>query len=278
MDQMIFDEAQQHVYSILKGHSFVRFEKSVKISELMKKRTLSVEEYKRANLSTNYYDAFALTEDHMNSFIQHFERITNSSEPESTPTRDSALNSVIQALFPSSKYLPVEGYFSDPSRLTAVKKKRKIRKEKKINKFFGERPSFEQLQRQLVAANLPQAGIEHSLAWTPGSARPIYDAGEDQGDSFVKRKRAEKLSEFFGTNLGRVELRMQHLADASHGSMPQENPESGSESDDEPLETVNELDQDTKRQLRKRNKKLVAIWDIKRLRGNRLCQRKVWRI
>ncbi|KAJ3210163.1 hypothetical protein HDU67_005595 [Dinochytrium kinnereticum] len=265
VDQMIFDEAQQHIYSILKGHSFVRFEKSQKLMELMKTRsivTTAVEEYKKANISTSYFDAFCMGDDQISRFAQECEALTMSNDNDSTAYRDRCLNSTIKAYFPSSKYLPVDGYFNDPSRLTQVKKKRKIHKEKKISKFFGERPSFEQLQRQLVAANLPQAGQEFSLAWTPGSARPILDAlteNESQIENYLKRKKAEKLSEFFGTSLGKNQLRSQHLADTSDVEIPGNEDGSGSDEGEEPLETVNELDQETKRQLRLRSKKLVAL-------------------
>ncbi|KAJ3100406.1 Ral GTPase-activating protein subunit alpha-2 [Phlyctochytrium planicorne] len=260
VDPMLFDEAQQHIYSVLKGHSFIRFEKSNKLSDLTKLRSTDAEQYKKATITSTYFELFKLPDLFINQISSQFERLLVADQENNT-ARDVALNEVIEKFFPLSKYLPIEGYFSDPTRHSLVKKKRKIHKEKKISKFFGERPSFEQLQRQLAAANFPQAGIELSLALTLGMTKIGSD--EDTGDSFVKRKRAEKLSEFFGANLGKHQLKSQHLAqgnDMFEEDIEDEEENTEQEEDDaEPIETVNELDPDTKRQLTKRNKKLVSI-------------------
>ncbi|KAJ3103673.1 hypothetical protein HDU97_009926 [Phlyctochytrium planicorne] len=255
VDPMLFDEAQQHVYSILKGYSFVRFERSAKWTELMKLRTTDVELYKQSTISVPYFDVFNIPNTLLLLLSNQFETL-QTNEQDNMSFKDNALNQIVQTFFPLSKYIPIEGYFSDPTRLSLVKKKRKIHKEKKISKFFGERPSFEQLQRQLAAANFPQAGLELSLALTLGVGVGGSGAEQDGGEtSGGKRKKVEKLSEFFGTNLGKLELKSQHLAggkDFVHESDEED-------LDEEPIETVNDLDPTTKRQLTKRNKKLVAM-------------------
>ncbi|KAJ3106576.1 hypothetical protein HDU96_008157 [Phlyctochytrium bullatum] len=264
IDHLLFEEAQQHVYSILKGHTFVRFEKSQKIAELLKLRNADVDAYKKAHISSTYSQAFPIGDAKLRGFVEVFEFFPIYTDQENTKIRDEALNNVILAYFPDSKYLPTDGYFTDPARITLVKKKRRIQKEKKISKFFGERPSFEQLQRQLVAANLPQAGVDLPLLWASydGRVKGSDEDGDNLGGGYVKRKKAEKLTEFFGQNLGRNQLQSQKLADKNDNSFTvREEDDSSSEVsfDDEPLETINELDPETKKQLTKRTKKLVSI-------------------
>ncbi|KAJ3328428.1 hypothetical protein HDU76_009982 [Blyttiomyces sp. JEL0837] len=264
VDQLAFDEAQQNIYSVLKGHSFIRFEKSQKAAEFLKKRSHFENEYKDAKIEGSYFEVFPPERDLIKEITKEIETI-----PESRLDRDKILNRILHNFFPKSRYFPIEGYFNDPSRVSSTQKHRRRRKEKKISKFFGERPSFEQLQRQLVTANFPNQTA--ALMWTPGSTRPFYapnemdetdasQTGPNSGDVYNKKKKVDKLTEFFGENLTKLELKKQQLAD----DMGYDNVFSDEDLAEEgydslPITTRNDLDPEEKRRLKKQSKKISSI-------------------
>ncbi|KAJ3415640.1 hypothetical protein HDV05_004516 [Chytridiales sp. JEL 0842] len=299
-DLMAFDEAQQCVYTVLRAHAFVRFEKSDKGAQYAAIRENRVE-YRKSRIHDSYFNALQPTV--YKTIASTFQRPFGPN-PSDTADRNNLLNALLKSYFPNSASLPVSQYFDAPARLNTVQKRRKIRKEKKIAKFFGERPSFEQLQRQLASSNFPSPD-SLSLAWTPGAPAPhshyhqmlgsldpddpdYFQTIDEEGEgssNLLKKKKVEKLTDFFGTSLPKRQLRQQNLAGEGttsvfsteeEGEQPEgfmgkvqgmtqfnllggNDGEGNADQYGEPLETLNELDSGTKRALTKRTKKLVNL-------------------
>ncbi|KAI9199540.1 uncharacterized protein BJ171DRAFT_585090 [Polychytrium aggregatum] len=295
IDSTIFDEAQEHIYAILKGHSFTRFERSQKCKDLQSRINEAKSVYE-SKMIFDYYAMFLPRISEKTHFVatcaarSPTKHISVPSDPlGSTPrrlmlmdapqsaVRDQILNGLITQYFPQNRPWAIEGYFTDMNRLSTVQKQRKINKEKKITKFFGEKLSFDHIQRQLNASNVhiispvvkwSASNQLRGALWGDEAESITSEEHKDYGHSefFTKKKKVEKLEEFFGNKLPREELKIQKLATEtdSDRDIIAAGTIFGRESSvqytaDIAPPTINELTPDEKRKLVERAKKLQAI-------------------
>ena len=95
------------------------------------------------------------------------------------------------------------GYFHSHKKFSRAERLRLIRIERKLRSFFGEQPRAEQLVRQLRPAETGRPPASDQEDQT--------DAGHPPSLQQVRKKRAEKLSEFFGTSLTEDDFKRQLL-------------------------------------------------------------------
>ncbi|KAI9332141.1 hypothetical protein DFJ73DRAFT_856033 [Zopfochytrium polystomum] len=242
-DGIMFDEAQQHVYASLKGHSFTKFERSRFFAGFMDQKEQNDQNYRAAKMTRSFFEELQPSMELRLSLLNSFGE--NSKAPFATEEREKALNCLIQSLFPDSKSLPLKSYFATVERGAGADRRKRIQKEKKISKFFGERPSYDQLQGQ-------QLRILLTLPTSESSSEESLQQRESTNPELVaRRRRLEKLNGFFGQNLGNIELaRGNNPAPPVRVETPEANYFSG---------TRNDLDPEEKRRLAKQAKKLALL-------------------
>lgn len=172
--------------------------------------------------------------------------------------RQNVLLSIVSRYFPKTKAI-TKGYFDSDSRAAWGSRHQKVQKQKKLTKFFGLRPTTEQMHLQEYdgVSILGNEGYE--------SVRPASEYSEDFGE-MDKRKKAEKLAGFFGDQLTGRQMKKQNLleseinsGDMSGVSLP---PSELYKPDDEDfvlLGNLNELTPEEKIVLTKRAKKLLGV-------------------
>ncbi|KAJ3050432.1 hypothetical protein HK097_008610 [Rhizophlyctis rosea] len=283
VDASLFDEAQEIIYAVLKGQSFVQFERN-NWEELLKDNDFKASTADLSPLVPNMQlaeDITALIDASTTEGRAAAARTRLQMMSGGGKLREQILNCIVQQYYPNYSQLPIVAYFDDSSRLTANRKATRIHKEKKIAKFFGERPAYEQIQRQMtlgrqlgggdsgVQVATKPAWDERSIASMDTIDRPGEgDAGAS--DKYSKLKRVEKLQDFFGANLPKQQLRAQQLA-AQRESVVGSEESIGKEgisrrsSDSDMIKLVpappmlNELAPEQKRVLTKRNKKIASM-------------------
>ncbi|KAJ3265322.1 hypothetical protein HDU77_005565 [Chytriomyces hyalinus] len=150
----------------------------------------------------------------------------------------------------------VKGYFDKTVRKRWELKQRRIQKEKKLSKFFGQRVGEHEMKRQVVRV-VNDAGEASDIS--PAAVvnlkdilKAIEDLDNESGnmDAVIRRKKIDKLRNIFGDQ---IPAAPPSLAPSSNSNGSLEN------LDDEPITTVNDLTPAARKLLNKRNKKLVGI-------------------
>lgn len=136
---------------------------------------------------------------------------TDSSSLPSDNFREKVLSKAVTVLFRQSGDSIVEGYFNNERRSNWALKQRRMQKEKKIKRFFGERISLKTMEAQ-VDNILPST--DHSSTLATGETEstqnsPVSKTAEEKNPS--RRKKKEKLEEFFGDKIPNRQLFVQKL-------------------------------------------------------------------
>ncbi|TPX72218.1 hypothetical protein SpCBS45565_g00598 [Spizellomyces sp. 'palustris'] len=294
VDETIFDEAQEQVYAMLKGHSFLRFEKSAKYKQYQEAKQADRTEFLRGRITGSFAAHFPTNAETARSIIPILESSPLVESPTMLGTlvgdknnrnskimtikfKESVLTKTLTQYFPLANRI-LEGYFNDANRSSWAEKQRRMHKEKKLAKFFGERPSVELIQKQIFAASdVYLAGLEDILAFGDSSddllrvrkSDELANA-EDPTSMSHRRKKKDKLETFFGDKLTSQQKRVQQIVVPGQttsilGSEPGETGTSDStesaNSEDEvaPVETTNELDPNERRILQRRTKKIASM-------------------
>ncbi|KAI8825643.1 uncharacterized protein EV422DRAFT_513681 [Fimicolochytrium jonesii] len=296
VDRTVFDEAQEQVYSMLKNHSFVRFEENSRHQIYMAARQSDGDTYQLGKIAGPFANHFQGSPELLKLVLPLLEKTAsqNQSAPGKTATpqaaattikfREQMLNRVLVNYFPHFSR-SVEGYFNEMNRNKWSSKQTRMNKEKRLAKFFGERPSVELVQQQIAYASASylrsvQGITRESLEDLVGAAFSDADLADgDDGDvdesdprsQSQRRKKKEKLEEFFGDRLPSQQKRVQQLVRDSSTAAATTNPTSSSWEAGDPLEvhvaaeslapgeTVNELDPEERRILQKRTKKIASM-------------------
>ncbi|KAJ3330010.1 hypothetical protein HDU76_006664 [Blyttiomyces sp. JEL0837] len=286
VDLSVFDEAQQNVYAMIKGHTFVRFEKSPMMADQLNELKRDKVRYAQGRISTSFYDQFPVDLDVMHTLNQILE---DPSSPESSAKlvelgdgKPMAVNSnqfrelfliyAVRQYFPNSSHT-LSSYFDDVCRMSWAQKQSKMLKEKKLARFFGERPSTEQLQKQVHNRTRLMAMMKNANPWETDSPLSKNDQtveadGAEPSDGTNRRKKMEKLEEFFGDRIPVHQKVQQNLVSGQDNINVivggAEEDDDDSESDDEEqmltdVTTTNDLAPEERRILKKRNKKLATL-------------------
>jgi hypothetical protein len=146
-----------------------------------------------------------------------------------------------------SRYLPIvsseiRGYFNTSNRDKFASNFKKVQKQKKLTRFFGEAPTIEHMDLQQVV-------IDQGLG-DENDKESIASDGNDH--KFDKRKRAGKLADFFGDEPAHKKEIMLAFSEAGN-----RNPDD--EQLLEVLKTTNEIPKEEKKIMIKKAKKLLLI-------------------
>ena len=150
-------------------------------------------------------------------------------------------------------------YFDIDDRREKIQKSRQIRKQKRLIKFFGFRPSEEQLRYQNDNSQQNLLSPEYTMI------TPLDPTTEDEEsldflplNADQKRKKVGKLVDFFGDPLPSKEMRRQSLP---HGipSLPANNSIVRQDTNTVIVGSLNKLSSEERIVLQKKAKKLLAI-------------------
>lgn len=148
---------------------------------------------------------------------------TNGSDTAELDRKHRVLGAAIRMFFPNSQYAVISDYFTERDNLPSIQRRRKIQKEKKIAKFFGERPLAEDIQRQLLVSSglefisneLSNKNLKDLTSNLSKEYSTIEESfGEDDEDrvaQMMRKKKNEKLHEFFGGIIPKPELLAQNI-------------------------------------------------------------------
>ena len=162
--------------------------------------------------------------------------------------RVKLLKEIFFNYFPKSEPIPAE-YYSLSQREQVRAKQMYIEKQKKLKKFFGQHLNDSQMSRQRQSWHADTRGTKSNSS-TPLSPSKMNDAFKDfafsTSDSQDKRKKAEKLTSFFGIPIPNDKIVLEAV-------------EASKADQDTLITTLNELDTKEKAKLTKRAKKLLVL-------------------
>ncbi|KAI9224397.1 hypothetical protein BC828DRAFT_105443 [Blastocladiella britannica] len=232
-DVQIFDEAQLHVYCLLKKQVFPKFEKTDKFKDFLRFRMTNPQAYFSAKIRNKYADNFKPNLELMLEICGGAGFAFHGLTP--VHVKEKFLSRVIKRYFPSAA--GVDGYWTQVAHVATAQRVRKVQKEKKLTKFFGvERDSKDRAQlrdemvRQMARVDGDGGGATEGTG--PGSRSSsnmdltrelLLPAENDSGggsedgmnvdattddaasvdDLYARKRRADKLVEFFGKSVQR---------------------------------------------------------------------------
>ncbi|KAJ3025606.1 UNVERIFIED_CONTAM: hypothetical protein HDU68_006948 [Siphonaria sp. JEL0065] len=292
VDVNMFDDAQQHVYSLLKMKTFARFKKTKAFEAFMTMKEKDEEAYKSNALPVGkLYEALHFTKLPLfhDDSPPGKNQIQLQTQEEKDIMRDLVLERVLQRYFPDCKFFDQgHGYYADPDRSQLIHRTQKKKMEKKLSKFFGDRPGVDELGRQkLMIDRLKKAVVNTQVEEISqlvslgesiggGSVRSSVakrrkanpnQVGDNSSSALLpdegqlKKKKFEKLVDFFGEPIPRDERKF-----FNNDSMLQFEGDVGGagtsddDDSDEVVDTINDLTPDEKRTLTKKARKLMTVF------------------
>ncbi|KAJ3361003.1 hypothetical protein HDU91_004161 [Kappamyces sp. JEL0680] len=272
----LFEDVQGFIYILIKQHAYNRFEASDLFKRFLAYKQKDRYGYTQGKTQWNYDALVAkLGPDYradMELFVHVLENpssddaakvlrdITPGQIPalESPLFRQTVLLKRLSHYFTDQRGIADKQYFDNDGRRAWASRHRQVQKQKRLTKFFGIRPTSDQMQQQSI----------------PGRPSVFSDLGEEYAINIIseifpeapeidKRKKAEKLAEFFGDQLPGRHMKKQNIITGT----PSETSDSvvhsevyGEENNEfELLGTVNELTPAEKLILTKRAKKLLGL-------------------
>ena len=149
-------------------------------------------------------------------------------------------------------------YSEAKEQLASQQRRLRFQKEKKLIKFFGDRPSEAHMELQRSREHLPtdvdleDAPAAGDVDMSEGDEGDV-DAAAEPGAPSAKKRKADKLGEFFGDRLPTPQLAGQRLVTGVAV------PVDSSEDLEELPPTTNELTSDEKKTMTRRTRKLQDI-------------------
>nr|KAJ3422453.1 hypothetical protein HK105_007974 [Polyrhizophydium stewartii] len=192
----VFDEAQERIFAMLKGHAFFNFEKNAHYQRFRENRA--------RGLPHPLPDS-ALT---MSKILW----LSNTKGPLVTisgmqPIRARMLDSVLRGFFADSPSLPIEDYFRYREVISTDTRQRRLKRQiMSTTRGISSHPELD----PPTEASATALGDEQDL--TDGDSRA--DAAAKSPEKRLMKKRAEKLQDIFGTKLPTHQLASQRLTDA----------------------------------------------------------------
>ncbi|KAG9304550.1 hypothetical protein G9A89_020114 [Geosiphon pyriformis] len=226
VERDMFDEAQEAVYQLMKGHTFMRFEESKEWKECLRiknedperyqlhEMTLSLDHYFRPNMPLMLAVTMALDNDAPPMPISHL-------------YKEQTLHSTLSQYFPHSIQLDqtgkkaeenryahilaptaIEGYFNSENRMTTAQRMRRIKKERKLRWVFGASIGQMSDQFKIGAQKTLLDEIDDSTSVTSSVLSANKKATKDV---WQRKKKVEKLEAIFGRGLRDSQLHSQHI-------------------------------------------------------------------
>ncbi|KAJ1336682.1 hypothetical protein BSLG_007001 [Batrachochytrium salamandrivorans] len=308
----MFDEAQDHAYTMIKGHAYTRYEKGAIFEKFLEFKLSDRYTYIQGRVLWSYDTMFK-----NHSKFDEIAEIVNIMIDPTSEKAQKALDEFGNRKFPSissmlfrqrvlggiiGRYFPlvspvIRGYFNATNRNAWADRQKLMQKEKKLTKFFGQRPTNEHMEQQRAYGH--SLG-EHSSSYNLDTSVSIQErrsssTNEEDSSEFVsevdrgaleedsvtsegrptdlfKRKKAEKLAEFFGeSRLPRRHMKKQNHANSATAEPGSEVVTDSGGEDSDPiyytdqgasppvLSNQNELSQMEKRALHRRARKLKTM-------------------
>ncbi|KAK9721262.1 hypothetical protein K7432_003569 [Basidiobolus ranarum] len=250
----IFDEAQEYVYEMLMHHTFQRFEEANACGTTPEQ---CQDDIGLVNNPTEHQLPNEQKPDVqlMNSVIADIQ--SNFENKGNDWFKEEILKRILQHHFPESSP-PERSYFSDGRKLTLAQKRRKMRLEKKLSKFFGQKLTEEELIQQQIheVMNSPRRNSSISTLSLPSDISSPFNPGKQK-----KLGKLEKLECFFGKRLTNAQLEYQNLINRKSMCLPPECPECKRTPLESalPISTYNDLSLEERRVLTKRSRKLKCL-------------------
>ncbi|CAG8520661.1 13236_t:CDS:2 [Dentiscutata erythropus] len=256
IERNMFDEAQEAVYQLMKGHSFTRFETSPEWEECEKIKADNPKEYEDREMIEPLDRYFRPNMSLMLAITMGLDDNCNPA-PTSHHYKEQTLHSILSQYFPetilldnngkrkqdnivnvrSNEGVSLNGYFNNENRMTNAQKMRKIKKERKLRWVFGEK--IGRIKDQPV--NLP------------GGFR--YESKKLAKDIWNKKKKKDKLESIFGRGLkDRNSFKDSLPRSPDNTSTPKNNARDNIHSF-----TLNVLSPNDRRRMIKSNKKLQVM-------------------
>nr|CAG8571362.1 1141_t:CDS:2 [Entrophospora candida] len=159
VERNIFDEAQEAVYQLMKGHTFVRYENSSEWKECEQIKMQEPERYQNHEMTAKLENYFRPSMSLMLAVTTTLDNGTDQ-PPMSHHYKEQTLHSILSQYFPDTVLLDntgkraeqeysqsvtddsvstISGYFDLENIMTNAQKMRRIKKEKKLKWLFGEK-------------------------------------------------------------------------------------------------------------------------------------------
>ncbi|EPZ36666.1 Regulator of G protein signaling domain-containing protein [Rozella allomycis CSF55] len=233
----VFDDAQEHVYALMKKRLFSKFENTDKYRQLKNSKN---------ELSADDFDDFA------SAYSPKYDKLLiilpNIKTELTEEKQDTALSNAISRYFTVDSSL-LQGYFSAARFLSKTQRLRKQLKEKRLNKFFGQKISENVMLSQLDNINVEDVESSNEKEFT------LSNASDEISSKMLKLKKVDKLNTFFGDQLQKTALKSQNLYENYVSSI-----QSTSDENIEEIKTTNTITAEQKMVLTKRNKKLLGYF------------------
>ncbi|KAI9095808.1 hypothetical protein DFS34DRAFT_695430 [Phlyctochytrium arcticum] len=261
-DPIMFDEAQEQVYAMLKSHSFVRYEKSKKFKEYLDAKTNDRLEYQRGRISGPFVLHFLSNIETARGIIPLIETSPTHKMPSSLPFgnsdknakvnkaatmkfKESVLTKALTQYFPLANRI-LKGYFNDTNRNHWADKQKRMHPSAQYLQTIGGIGTFDSSEDFLN-----QHDDENAVS-------PTND--EDATSHGNRRKKKDKLETFFGDKLTNQQQRGQQIVtNAESGSNLGTSSETSDDDIQQPVETTNDLKANERRMLQKRTNKISRV-------------------
>ncbi|KXS16506.1 hypothetical protein M427DRAFT_69077 [Gonapodya prolifera JEL478] len=316
----MFDDAAEQVYSVLRWHSMPEFVASEKWKKMLENMRADRAAYRNAALHPPYAKHFPPVFETLAALITTLENpllqirsvksrsIMALDEPDGGDapatewTKEVILGKVMKRFFGTDADVVV-GYYEKMRARVAAQRVRKVKKDKKLAKFFGERLANDVIVKQVsadrngssdsvlpdpaeffamslqrrrtkaflgTAIGTPPSPTSSAPSTSPrGHGRMSIESPVDGLAPQMKRKKMEKLSEFFGDRIDKKVLQEQNLVSSfDTASLAEEPSKEDQDRTDAPQtkdvaqkapETVNNLTTKEKKILAGRAKKLRDV-------------------
>ncbi|CAG8450620.1 16196_t:CDS:2 [Acaulospora colombiana] len=269
----MFDEAQEAVYQLMKGHTFIRFEESPEWKEFLKIKESDPDTYKSHEMTEPLEKYFR---PNMSLMLAVTTNLDNGSDqaPISYHYKEQTLHSMLSQYFPEtflgnkgkgttdtghknkmSEPPTLGGYFNVENRMTNAQRMRRLKKERKLQWIFGAKVG--RVEDQIVV--MPKEPI-HGDLFDDDSKSMFSNFSANRKatrDAWNRKRKVDKLESILGREL-RDSQTAQNLFKNKPTVIPV-SPQKFPSGDNSYLQTVNELSKGDKRKLLKKSKKLQVM-------------------
>lgn len=284
IERNMFDEAQEAVYQLMKGHSFARFEISPEWEECEKIKLNDPKEYEDREMTEPLGCYFRPNMSLMLAITMALDENCNPA-PTSHHYKEQTLHSILSQYFPdtilldnhgkrreqsnpvddhSNEGVTLNGYFDHENRMTNAQKMRKIKKERKLRWVFGEK--IGRIKDQPVTLPGDFRYGDGKLKFDDDDYDAVSMFSNDSvsnkfaKDIWMKKKKKDKLESIFGRGLkDRNSFKDSDSLPRSLDNVPTPKNNSRNSRNNIHSFSLNVLSPNDRRRMVKKNKKLQVM-------------------
>ncbi|CAG8439563.1 1337_t:CDS:2 [Ambispora leptoticha] len=229
IERDMFDEAQEAVYQLMRGHTFMRFEESKEWRECLRIKTEEPEIYQQHQITKSLEHYFRPNMNLMLAVTMSLDNEESAPALISHHYKEQTLHSILSQYFPQSilsdgtgkkleihRYSEIlappalQGYFNSENRMTTAQRMRRIKKEKKLRWVFGEKLAKMPGQFNNVGGRAKELLLDDNEDAT--SVTSVLTANRKATrDVWNRKKKVEKLESIFGQTLKESQLYSQQI-------------------------------------------------------------------